>query len=179
MNMDIKGFRPHIIIMVALLSFLLFFGGKFFYHRYLVLDPVLKEVRAFEGVEEVQVLSLEDKRLFEVRLADVEDLAGVYGEINDRLETAFGEGGYILSLRDRRSRELEEAYHLVHFALFESIARGNFTHLAAVVEEVASARGLGTFRVSVDSERVYLQFHSGDAYLYEVVPRTPTAGWQS
>ena len=169
--MNIKGFRLHIIVMVALVSFLLFFGGKFFYQRYLVLEPLLRQVRAIEGVEEVQVSSLGNGKLFAVSLGDVEDLVDTYGEIDRQLEEILGEQSYSLFLLDGRNKQLERVYHSIHFAIYEAIARGNFTHLAAVVNEEAADNGLGKYRVTVDNERVYLQLHLGDAYLYEIISR--------
>ncbi len=170
--MKVKGFRLHIIILVALISFLLFFGGKFFYQRYFVLEPLLRQVRAIEGVEEVGVSYPGNGKLFTVSLGDVEDLMDTYGEINGQLEKVFEKQSYTLFLQDGRNEILEGVYHPIHFAIYEAIAQGNFTHLAAFVSEQAADNGLEKHRVTVDGERVYLQLHLGDAYLYEIVSRT-------
>ncbi|NLJ33119.1 MAG: hypothetical protein GX349_00775 [Firmicutes bacterium] len=169
--MNIKGFRLHIIIAVALISILLFFAGKYCYQRYLVLEPLLKQVRAIEGVRDVQVSSLGGGRLFLVSLGDVEDLVDIYGKIDGQLAEVFEEQSYALHLLDARNEKLEEVYHSIHFAIYEAIDRGNFTHLADVVAKQALANGMGKYRVTVDGERVYLQLHLGEAYLYEIVPR--------
>ncbi|HHY36491.1 MAG TPA: hypothetical protein GX518_02235 [Firmicutes bacterium] len=169
--MNIKGLRVGIIVTAALVSFALFFAGQSIYQRHFVLNPLLEELGAIEGVEGVQVLTAEEGKSFAFQLAGGLDLARVYGEIEAKLRTGLGKEGYTIFLKDHRNRDLEEAYHRVHFALHEAIARGNFRDLADKVEEEARSLGIEDYRVTVDSERVYLQFELDGYYLYEVVPR--------
>ncbi|HHW91618.1 MAG TPA: hypothetical protein GX735_02840 [Firmicutes bacterium] len=169
--MNFKGLRVGIIFIAALLSFVLFFAGQSLYRRYFVLDPLLREVGAIEGVEGVQVLPAEEGKIFAFQVAGGKDLAKVYGEIDGKLRKRLGKEAYAIILKDYRNKDLEEVYHRVHYAVYEAIARGNFMYLAEKVEEEARTYGIKDYRVTVDSERVYLQFEQDGFYLYEVVSR--------
>lgn len=169
--MAFKGLRLHIIIPVAVLSFILLLLGQRLYYQSLVLNPLLKGLQDIEGVERVEVVGSKGKLEFLVFLGKVDNLASTYMQIDDQFMEILSEGGYRFSLQDRRDQKLKEVYHHIHFAIFEAITQGSFTRLAAIVDEKAQASGLQRYLVSVDEERVYLQLHLDDAYLYEVIPR--------
>ncbi len=80
-------------------------------------------------------------------------------------------GSAKILLSDNRSPELQALLEKTRFSIEEGIAKGNFTEMEKAIDSAAKEAKLDRYGIFMDAEAVYLQFHKGDNYLYQVFPR--------
>lgn len=106
-----------------------------------------------------------------VNLGPVPNLREAYLEISRRAEAAAQGRPVALRVTDRRSPQLLADYYALHYYVAEAMARGTFPETAQSLLDAGSERGLDHVGFYVDPDRIYLQLHRGDDYLYEIIPR--------
>lgn len=133
--------------------------------------PVVGQVRAIPGVEDVWIDQDAGSRAMWVQLGPVDDLAGLV----DALRRAAGSGhlGVIdrIVLLDGRSVELERALRQLSLPLHEGASSGAFTAMSDRVRQQAASLGVEVDGLYVDHVAVYVALRQQEAYLYEVIPR--------
>lgn len=168
--MNLKNIRVTIVLISMIATLALLLGAQLLYQKYYVEEPLFKllqETRAVINMEFNQNLT---QPFMELEFAEVENLKDSYNEIAKRTEQTLGHSVPIRII-DRRTPELVNVFDKCQFAIYEAIMNGSFTEMARVVEEQAGQAGLDRYAVYVDKDYVYLQFHKGGSYLYEVIPR--------
>jgi hypothetical protein len=105
-----------------------------------------------------------------VKLKDVPDLAAAYGQLNEETARVMKDLPYEIKVEDQRNEQLEQAYRRVNLYVHEALSTGRFADMADRTEAEAAKTGLKA-AVAVDNDRVYVQLHAGDGYLYSVVER--------
>ena len=100
------------------------------------------------------------------------DLPEMYTSLHRQLQAVLGNRPCILRLEDRRDAVLQEAIRIMRLYLEEALVNGRFSWADRMVREIAAGQGLDWARMSVDSDYVYVELRHGQAYLYEVVPRS-------
>lgn len=152
-------------------TLLILFGGNFVLQHQTVDEPLAQRFAAVEAVESFEVQGGRDERTLLVRMGPVADLRHAYTEIQTEATHVLGKDNYTLRVVDTRTADLEEAYYRVHLHVQEGLATGQFSRMA---EQMAAELGnlpVDQHRVSVDGKNLYVQLHSGDHYLYEIIPR--------
>lgn len=111
-----------------------------------------------------------------VELAAVPNLRETYLELRHRLDEAGGGGQVKLELADRRTPQLVDDYYALHYYIMEAANRGTYPEMARAIEGESNLRGISHTGFFVDSERIYVQIHRDDDYLYEVIAVAGPAG---
>jgi hypothetical protein len=169
-----RGLRIPMIVAVLVGTLALLLGATHLYRRQSEVNPLIRRSQAVAGVTGASLRRTGGLAVVEVELAAVEDLRLTYRQLEAVAHELVPPDTLRLVLGDRRTPELNEAYHQVHHVIHEAAARGTFSELIAV-EDRLRERGYRV-RLSVDERFVYVQIHDqADGYLYELVPR-PLAG---
>lgn len=164
-----------VLIGAAVVAGLLFGLGSVY--RWRAVDrPLADALEEHPAVLAVSMDAAGGSLVARVELEDVPNLRETYLELQDRLDEAGGGGRVKLELVDRRTPRLMDDYYALHYYVMEAAARGTYPAMARAIEEEASARGINRTGFFVDPERIYVQIHREDGYLYEIVAAAGTAG---
>ncbi|WP_258360454.1 hypothetical protein [Moorella sulfitireducens (nom. illeg.)] len=170
--MHFKGWRLHFILLAALLTLGLLSGGQWVYRHYSQEKPLAATLKANPAVQEVTVTRAAEDLEVKVTLGPGADLPQAYRQVQEAVGKLYGREQVELVIQDHRSPYLEGLWRQCQFAVYEAAARGNFTQMAATVEELARRSGIDRYAVDVDTDFIYLQFSQGQDYLYQVIPRS-------
>jgi hypothetical protein len=158
-----------IAAMAATLAVL--FGAGFVLKSQTVEEPLKALYAQSPAVESYTFDKQSDAYAITVRLKDVPDLAPAYKKLYDDTGKLLKDTTFTIEVEDHRSPELEQAYRRVNLYVQEALATGQFSGMADRIETEATKDGM-TARMEVDNDRVFVDMHKGDAYLYSVVNRT-------
>lgn len=106
-----------------------------------------------------------------VDLGPVPNLREAYLEIRREAVKAAREQAVTIQVADRRTPQLLADYYALHYYVAEAMARGTFPEAAQRLLEAAEQRGVDHVGFYVDPDRIFLQLHRGDGYLYEIISR--------
>jgi len=146
-------------------------AGNYAWSRFSVEKPLDQTLRALPGVVEVDMAHQGGVNIIDVTIAEVPDLSKTYGEIDRAVSSRMAPGTYRLELSDARDAYLEDLYHRIHFDIAEAVATGAFGQAAARFEQTAREAGLDRWKMWVTNDRIYIQLHRHDAYLYQIIER--------
>jgi len=172
-----KGWRVGIVIIAAVISLGLLSVGHHLAVVYLFDAPLDKFLATAPGVEEYAVDQTDDGPVVTVNLGRVDDLRQTYGELLEGVRRISSRPEAKVVIRDTRTPELREEYYRLHYTLQEGLATGRYAWMAqAVAETMSDSPAVDSYRLYVDSGRVYLQLHRGDRDLYVILEEKPDEG---
>ncbi|MGI6035759.1 MAG: hypothetical protein ACOYCE_08160 [Limnochordia bacterium] len=172
--MQIRGIRVEIILIFFLAILGLLFSGQQLFYRWQVLRPLEESFRDVAGVEEVNIERRQGQLYLEFQVAPVENLRTTYLDLVGVGRELLGDRKVTIHIKDTRDPFLSEVFYDMHFTIAEGIATGRFARMAGELEALVERAGLEKGRFYVDEDNVYVQLTKDDAYLYEIIPRTPT-----
>jgi hypothetical protein len=165
------------LILIALVTLAVLFGGYQAYQRFNVIDPLEAQLKAVHGVQDVQVQTGNPGRI-RVELGPVKDLQMTYTELVHTVTQLMG-GSETIVIVDNPDDTLRTAYeNFVAPMVSEGIAKGNYMEMISSVEGKAQSLGI-TARVTMDEHNIYIQLANGSHYLYHVTPYTLRQGGEA
>ena len=165
--MKYRGYRVDLVVTLALLTLLVLVGGQAAYGRVFVERPLLEELRSIPGVMTVSIEKVAANYNITMDLAAGSNFPTLYRQATEVAQQALGSSRFNLQIIDNRTTTLENLYRQMQIHIEEAVAQGNFSVAAKKINEIAEqARVQASFYV--DEERVYLELHQNDAYLYAV-----------
>lgn len=167
-----RALRIPVIFLVFLLVFgVLFLGDHLVYERRVV-NPLLNELEAVQGVAAVELAGRGDMLRVRVTPDEDVDLVRLYNELADATRKHLGaRSEEIIELVDTRIPLLEQAYQEMRFAIEEAVATGRFTRLTDAIRMTAETYDLDNHAVYIDSDRIYLELESDRHRLLAVIAR--------
>lgn len=171
-----KGYRVWVVAVALVVTLGILLGGQYLFRRERVDRPLLEQYKEISAVESASIRDEQGRKVIELQLGEVDDLAKSYRDIEAASRNFLEKDSYRLVIVDKRDRGLEDVYYRMHFSLEEAIATGRFTDMADRVGTIAGSSDLDRYRLSVDGQRLYLQLHRGDRYLYAVLERSISDG---
>jgi hypothetical protein len=166
-----KNFKWTITVLAFALTLALSVGAVYLRQSQLVNEPLFKRISELESVETVNLQQEGNIQVITIKLSNVKDFPGVHRQVIDEIGRLLGQKRYRLELLDERDDALESAFYAVHLALYEGERLGNFAEMGDRVGQALRSIGIENYSLSVDSEYIYIQIESGDAYLYEAIKR--------
>ncbi|HHV61838.1 MAG TPA: hypothetical protein GXX51_04255 [Firmicutes bacterium] len=169
--MKYRGLNISVIVAAFAITLGAIMGMKYLAFKAQVEKPLNEFLRGSRVVKSYSVTESKEGFELDITLDEVDDLRATYLELRDGARAIMGDRLKTIVIKDTRTRELENVYYRVHFAIYEAIFTGSFQNMARLVDAEARIARLDRYRVRVDGDNVYLQLHKGRAYLYEIVPR--------
>lgn len=168
--MDVKLQRVGLIVLVTLVTLGVLTGIQLGWKKFVLNDPVVVKLTSIQGVTSVNMKTEKSEPIIELQLKDVSNLKETSRQV---LEAA---GNSRVLLIDKRTPELQALLEKTRFDIEEAMVRGNFTAMEQSIEAVTKQANLDRYGVYIDSDNIYLQFHKGDNYLYQVFNRQSGKG---
>ena len=172
--MQIKGIRVSVVVVVLAVTLGILLTVQYFYQKYNVEQPLFKMYSDTELVDDVKLDNEGEVVTVNLSVRKTEDLKEAYRELNGYTEKVLGHNQFHMELKDKRTKELSDAYYNSQYIIYEALAKGDFTEMAAEIQKNAKNTGAKA-RVFIDNDNVYISFIKGDKYLYEVIPRNNAA----
>lgn len=173
--MNFKGLKVKWVLLAALLTGALLFGGHFAYQRFATENPLYVAVLAQPGVKDFTVTESGSGYTLEINVGPVNDLKSTIETVVQMIEAAGKAPVTAINITDNASRELSEVFYEMHFTLEEAAARGNFTQMKERADTIAQEAGVDTVRIQVADNQLYVQLCQDNHYLYRIINRNRTA----
>ena len=126
--MKLFGLRVHVVLLAFVLGLVAALGGQQLYLRHQVEAPLVAELAALDGVEDVALEKAPDGTyLVRLMVAPRVRLAELYRAVRQRVDGRLGPRT-VVDLGDRPSPELVAAWDAITFALEEGAATGRPLH---------------------------------------------------
>ncbi len=167
----LKTLRWPLVVAGALVTLGVFYAGNYLMRTTTEDGPLGKFLSTQPAVESYRLEQDAEGRQVVATLKDVPDLGQAYRDLDRGMHLTLGHTQYRLAVADRRSPVLTEAFYRINPLVQEALATGHYADLVDEAEARAPILGIGRVRIGIDSERVYVQLHTGSDYLYEVLPR--------
>ena len=168
--MQIKGVRVYVVIIVLAVTLGVLLTVQYVYQKYNVEQPLFKMYSDTELVDDVKLDNEGEVVTVNLSVRKTEDLKEAYLELKGYTEKILGHNQFHMELKDKRTNELSDAYYKSQYIIYEALAKGDFTEMAADVQKNARDAGAKA-RVFIDNDNVYISFIKDDKYLYEIIPR--------
>jgi hypothetical protein len=172
MRWEWYGLNFKIVLVTLVVGLVLLIGGDWAYKTYGYHQPLIQALEEDGLVESYEVDDSLPVLRVVVQLKRTENLMETYQTLDRRVAQFMSGRPYQLVIKDNRDTRLSEAYYRSQFAIHQAIMQGNFSEMAAVIEENAREAGAEA-RVFVDSNNVYVHLDGVDHQLMAVIPRKP------
>jgi len=166
---QIRGLRYPLIAVIVVVVFCLLLTGQWVYKKYFLEQPVVKALDSLPEVENSEFF--EQTNTVTIKLKEVPNLQKAYLKIDSKLRKQRGSEDLKIVILDNRNRLLERVLYQSQFAVHQAIMQGDFIHMLEYISNLAKEAGVDKFNIFIDSNNIYLQFHEGNSYLYEIVSR--------
>lgn len=169
-GVNLQNLRWPVVLVTMAVTLGLLMGAGLLLKNQTVEEPLKKLYAGSPSVESHTFDRQGERYEIKVKLKDVPDLAVVYRQLDEETGKVLRGLPYSLQVEDRRNGRLDETFRRVNLYVQEALATGQFATMADRAEGEAGKAGL-TARVAVDSDRVFVQLHDNEWYLYSVVDR--------
>ncbi|KUK10363.1 MAG: hypothetical protein XD50_1334 [Clostridia bacterium 41_269] len=167
--MHLKGLKYPLIAAVVIIVLGLLFTGQWTYKKYFLETPLVENINSLPEVEESRFY--EETNVLEIKLKEVKNLQKTYTAIKDKLKELKASKYLNIVIIDKRDELLQELFYKSSFAVHQAIAKGDFIYMHDYISKLALEAGIEKFYIFIDNENIYLQFHKGNNYLYEIIKR--------
>jgi len=166
---QLRGLRYPLIAVVVLIVLGLLFAGQWVYKKYFLETPLVEAVNSLPEVEESKFF--EKANILEIKLKEVENLQKAYINIENKLKELEASKDLKIVITDKRDQLLEDLFYKSQFAIHQAIAKGDFIYMHDHISKLALEAGVEKFYIFIDNNNIYVQFHKGNNYLYEIIKR--------
>ncbi|AZR72556.1 hypothetical protein BBF96_03645 [Anoxybacter fermentans] len=168
--MFLKGIRPVVVLIALIIGLVVIFGTQYMVQTKFLEEPFKKKVLSIDGIEDVKLIETENgKQVYLIMRSDVE-LKDAFLEVN-RLAQEMLSGRIEIKIENQVSQDMKELYKRMHFVIYEGIASGKFTWMAAQLEAIGLEAQLQDLDVQVDNNFVYVKMIKNGEVFCKVVPR--------
>lgn len=151
------------------LSLFLLFSAQQLFNKFVAFNPLIKTFSEKEYVKEVNIKKEAGKINLEICLKDVDNLAGVYYDIQDTASDILKGRPFTVKIINKPSELLENIYtQKVQFVIFEGIKTGKFTEMRAKLDQLEAEYKID-IGVFLDNENLYLKIKSDHDVLYKII----------
>ncbi|MFY9323316.1 MAG: hypothetical protein WAO72_04135 [Syntrophomonadaceae bacterium] len=167
-----KGeFRIAIVILTVIFTVAILFGGYSAYKVYAIEKPVKAQLSSLQSVSHVTVDKEKKTYGISMKLESVDNLQSVYNHIEKVLNQRFAEDAYDLQIIDNRNEKLDDFYAKLQPVIQQAAAQSEFVWLDEQLSKKGSEMQL-VYDLWVDEQRIYIQIHDGEHYLYVIINRS-------
>ncbi|MDI3547656.1 MAG: hypothetical protein PWR10_1308 [Halanaerobiales bacterium] len=169
--MEFKGLRINIIILVIGIVLLSFFTGQHLLKIYNIDKPLKEELLAIDEINELRLVDNNGKTDIYVSFKPETNFYQVYKEIEDISSKQLGNKRGKIIIMNEPSRELEELYYKMHYAIYEGLTTNEFVKMEKNVSKIVKNYQLSDYKLWVDNQAVYLQLVNKEDSLYRRIPK--------
>lgn len=161
------------VMLTALLSGAVLFGGWFGYRHYMVEKPLAVTFSGIEGASASDPVVTDDRVTVEITLDGTASLAEVYRNILEQSGGALGGRELDLVIRQERNEKLEEIWSSALFAVAQAMETRRYADIPETARRLEAAHPGLAVETEMDDRNVYITMMLESAVKYVVLPRQP------
>ena len=167
--MEYRGIKINIVLLIIIIAMILYFTGNFIINKYNVEKPLIDEIKAIEGIEDIELNEENNKTKLKIKLTNNGDLYNVYKNVDNIASEKID--NYEIVVNNEENNNLQLVYFKLHYSIFEGIATKKFTVMNENIKEIAEKNNLKYYNLRIDSENVYLKLADNNSVFYYIIPR--------
>jgi len=161
------------VLLTALLSGAVLFGGWYGYRHFIVEQPLAVTFSGIEGVTASDPVVTDDRVTVEIALDGTADLAEVYRNIREQAGRALGGRELDLVIRQERSEKLEKIWSSALFTIAQAMENRSYADIPEAARNLEAAHPGLVAESDIDEHNVYITLKLDGAVKYVVLPRQP------
>lgn len=162
--------RPMVVIIALVLGLAAIFGAQYVVKTYSFEKPFKEQVLSISGVKDVKIADSANGKKIYLTVSPNVDLENAYQKVTDIAQDKL-RGQTTIEFDGNSSKGLQDIYKQMHYSIYQGIASGEFTQMAAQVKTIAAAGQLKDYDLRVDNNNVYLKLVKNKEVYCQVVPR--------
>ena len=161
------------VLLSALVSGALLFGGWFGYRHFAVEQPLAVTFSGIEGMKASDPVVTDDRVTVEITLDGTAGLADVYRNIRERAAEVLGKRELELVIRQERNETLEKIWSSALFSIAQAMETRQYADIPVTLFELEAAHPGLRAETEMDEYNVYITLKLDEAVKYVVLPRQP------
>jgi hypothetical protein len=161
------------VLLTALLSGAVLFGGWFGYRHFAVEQPLAVTFAGIEGVTAYDPIVTENRVTVEISLDGTVNLAEVYRNIREQAGNALGGRELDLVIRQERNEKLEKIWSSALFTIAQAMENRRYADIPEAARKLEAAHAGLAIETEMDDYNVYITMKLDGAVKYVVLPRQP------
>jgi|HigsolmetaAR203D_1030402.scaffolds.fasta_scaffold00883_8 hypothetical protein len=163
------------VLLTALLTGAVLFGGWFGYRHFVVEQPLAVTFAGIEGVTASDPVVTADRVTVEIALDGSVGLADVYRHIREQAGHSLGGRELELIIRQERDERLEKIWSSALFAIAQAMETRRYADIPETARALEAAHPGLAMETEMDEQNVYITMKLEGAVKYVVLPRQPAA----
>lgn len=159
------------IVLTAVVSAVLLFGGWFIYRQVAVQSPIEKMVTQYEGVNDVQLSINRNDIQMKLDLKPNVDLGRLVQYLYKEGQDLIGSRTLKLDVVDHSNEALENWWGDAMFTVAQAMENKQYAEITPTLSKMAT--GGIQVNTAMDDNNVYVSLRDGDASKHIILPRVP------
>lgn len=165
--------RPVPILLTALLSASVLFGGWFLYRQYAVQEPLKKIVNDYKGVNESHISITRNEVALKLDLEPGTKLRELVQYISAEGQSVIGGRKLKLDVEQHSNKRLDEYWEKAMFSVAEAMESRKYTLIPSTLDRLAQEYDGITATTEIDDSNVYVSLTDGKESKFVILPRQP------
>lgn len=165
-------FRIIPIVLTAVITGSLLFGGWFVYKQVSLQNPLQKIVTEYEGVNSAQLDITRNEVVVKLDIKPGTRLPGLVQQIMTEGKSIVGKRTLKLDVKDHPTANINDFWDKAMFPVAEAMENKRYTQ---IVEKLKEMEQNSTVKVTteMDDKNVYISLTDGEASKFIILPRDP------
>ena len=167
--MEIKGIKINIVILVIVGILILYFGVQYYNNIYRIEQPLENKLANLNGVEEVNLLSENDKITIDLKFNTNTAIYNTYIQTEKITENILRNEEYEITINNKLNKNLEQIYYDIHFHLYEGAVIGKFTNMIYEIDDIMIEHDFQNYNIYIDNNNIYMELVEKDNYYFKII----------
>ena len=162
------------ILLTAVATAVVLFGGWALYHKVAVQAPLEQAIKDVQGIVHADKPKRDNDWIeFKVELAPTANLKEVYETIAHNGERVIGNRTLKLQIDSEANTQLDSVWQSAMFQVAEAMENKTYSQIPAALEQIAGKESNVQVKTDIDDDNVYITLINDEGALHKVLPRTP------
>ncbi|AKG35374.1 hypothetical protein [Paenibacillus durus] len=161
------------VLLTALLSAALLFGGWFLYREFAVQEPLEKMVSSYEGVKQSHITINRNEVTLKLDLQPGTKLRELVQYINTEGKSIIGDRTVKLDMEEHSSQVLDDYWDKALFSVAEAMESRKYTVIPETLKQLSAQYKNVTVTTEIDDKNVYVSLSDGKESKFIILPREP------
>lgn len=161
------------VLLTAVISATVLFGGWFMYREFAVQEPLEKIVSSYEGVKASQISINRNEVDLKLELQPGTKLRELVQYIHTEGKSIIGSRAVNLTVEDHSNQTLDEYWNKALFSVAEAMESRKYTLIPDTLNDLSEQYANVTATTEIDDNNVYVSLTNGNGSKFIILPREP------